>query len=70
MKEQAIGLKNKMPNITPFCKNSKPNLAKSNQEDSIKFLRLLLNSFGPEMQINVVATTTKCKETTNQLKKH
>lgn len=70
MKEQAIGRKNKMPNITPFSKNFKTNLVKSSPGDSTRFLRPSLNSSRREMQINAEAITTKCKETINQFKKH
>lgn len=70
MKELAIGPKNKMQNIMPFCKNSRINLVKSSQGDNTRFSRCWHNSLGREIPTNAGAITIKCKETTYQSKKH
>lgn len=68
--KQAIGVKNKMLNIIHFWRNFKRNSMKNNLEDNGKCLKLFLASLKHEMQINVEAITIKCKEVSNQSKRH
>ena len=68
--KQAIGVKNKMLNIIHFWRNFKRNSMKNNLEDNGKCLKLFQASLKHEMQINVEAITIKCKEVSNQSKRH